>query len=99
MQPHVIVISAEDLPVGDGLVSHAVISSKLWYKTSSVLEAVDVCMKSTFVFSLKFPEASHSSWLFLQKAVYNISTKYDATSTRVSELITDLVPLGIGRVG
>ena len=71
------------------MVSYAVISGKLWYQTSSILEAVDVCVKATFVFGIKFPEAAHSSWLFLQKAIYDISTKYDAMPTKVSELISD----------
>jgi len=59
------------------------VSGKLWLRTSSTLEAVDACIKAAFVFGIKFPEAARSLWLFLQKAIYGISTKFDsAISTK-----------------
>ena len=91
VQPHVVVISSDDLPVfRDKSVSYAVVSGKLWYRTSSMLDAVDACMKAAFVFGLKFPEAARSSWLFLQKAIYGISTKFDSAPSKVLELMSEL---------
>ena len=86
VQPHV-----DDLPVfRDKSVSYAVVSGKLWYRTSSMLDAVDACMKAAFVFGLKFPKAARSSWLFLQKAIYGISTKFDSAPSKVLELMSEL---------
>jgi hypothetical protein len=90
MQPHVVVISSESLPVRGGSVSYAVVYGKLWYRTTSTLEAVDICMKAAFVFGIKFPEAAHSSWLFLQKGIYGIATKFDSAPTKVLELMSEL---------
>jgi len=91
IQPHVVVLSSDDLPVlRDGSASYAVVSGKLRYKTSSTLKAVDACMKAAFVFGIKFPEAARSSWLFLQKALYGISTKFDSAPSKVLELMSEL---------
>ena len=53
------------------------------------MEAVDVCVKSTFVFSLLYPQAAHSAWSFVQRSVYGLSSGYDRLSSKVTELLTD----------
>jgi hypothetical protein len=56
-----------------------------------VLEAVDICLKATFVFKLSYPPAARSAWLFLQKAVYDIATEYDSIPIKVLSLMSDVL--------
>ena len=88
---HVIVLRKEMQRLGqrDGCVYYAVVEGQAFYKTLSMLEAVDIFLRAAFVFALQFLNAAHSSWSFLQKAVYNIAIKYDSTSSKVLKLITD----------
>ena len=58
--------------------------------TSSVLEAVDVAFKSMFVLGLQYPAPAHSSWAFVQKAVYGLSHRFDRIPSKVFELLTDI---------
>jgi len=92
LQPHVVVVlngkSDTDL-FKASCAYYACINSSTYYETASLLEAVDVCFKSTFVFSLEFSPASKSSWTYLQRAVYEITTDYDQMGSKVLELITD----------
>jgi len=53
------------------------------------MEAVDICMKSAFVFGVDYPCTSNSSWSFLQKAVYGLTSQFDRISSKVQELLTD----------
>ena len=85
LQPHVILLTEDG--VNDNRV-YAVIQGGLFYEVTSVIEAIDICMKSSFVFNLKFPEPAKSSWTFLQKAVYDIHTDSDFNGNRLSELLT-----------
>ena len=55
----------------------------------ALLEAVDLCLKTVFVFHLHYPIASQSSWLYLQQAVFQIFTPNDGKNCRVAGLITD----------
>jgi len=41
---------------------YAVLQSTVYYKAASVTDAVDICMKATFVFGLDFPTAAQSTW-------------------------------------
>ena len=69
---------------------YAVIQAGLYYRMESVPAAVDLCYKAAFVFNLKYPQPSHSSWMFLQKAVFEMATKHDICSNKVMELLTSL---------
>lgn len=90
MQPHVVVL-ATDLTNGlSKAAAYAVVHSKMFYKTTSVMEAVDICLKSAFVFGIQYPIAAHSSWSFLQKAVYGLSSRFDRLPSKVLELISDV---------
>lgn len=91
-QPHVVMLlngNAESHLFKSTCAYYACINSSTYYETTSLLEAVDVCFKSTFVFSLEFSPASKSSWTYLQRAVYDITTDYDQIGSKVHELITD----------
>jgi len=62
----------------------------LFYEVSTVVEAVDICLKASFVFGLKFPEPAKSSWTFVQKAVYGITSSSDFSSNKLLELLSSL---------
>jgi len=72
MQPHVIVLHTDHVDT-----VFAVVQSGLFYEVGSVIEAVDSCIKSCFVFGLKYPQPSRSSWTFIQKAGFGLSTQSD----------------------
>ena len=87
MQPHVVAISTD---LREGTTCYAVVQNRVFYECSTLIEAVDVCLKSTFVFHLLYPSASNSVWVFLQKAVYDISTEYDNVPIKVLSLLSDI---------
>jgi len=88
LQPHVVVIAASD-DLQDATF-YAVVGPQLYYKVSSLMQAVDTVIKVCFVLDLQFTLPARSSWTLIQQAVYGIKTKYDVTSTRVRELMTVL---------
>jgi len=77
MQPHVVVLTPDGSPFSDNCTYYAAIHSGVYFETTTLLEAVDICLKSTFVFALAYPPSSRSSWTYLQHAVYGISSTYD----------------------
>ena len=85
MQPHVIVLHSDDADT-----VFAVVQSGLFYEVGSVIEAADICIKSCFVFGLKYPQLSRSSWTFIQKAVFGLNTQSDHTSIRLLELLSSI---------
>lgn len=85
LQPHVVVI-CEDPSKKDafgGSVAFAVIQSNIFYEMSSIVAAADTSTKACFVFNLSYPAAARSSWLYLQRAVYDISTDLDNPGSKV----------------
>lgn len=90
LQPHVVAIVTDPSNIDNGSCFYAVISRDVFFAVSTAMIAVDICLKSFFVFDVKFPEASKSSWLFLQRAVYGIATPDDNTGTKVLQLLSDL---------
>ena len=90
LQPHVVVLCNDVEDIDDGkYVAFSVITSDLIYEMPTVVAAVDVCLKCTFVFSLQYNAAARSSWLFLQHAVYGIETKQDKFCCKVKQLIAE----------
>lgn len=57
------------------------------YKVASVLEAVSVCFYSFHVFNLQYPKASEHIWLLIQKGLYKFTTKEDAKSPYMDNII------------
>ena len=47
------------------------------YRLDSPIEAVDTCFKLYHALHAEYPCFSNYAWLFLQKAVYNVDTKWD----------------------
>jgi len=93
LQPHVVLVgSGVDRLVAQQISGHyACLHSDIFYKCTSLMETVGVCVKATFVFSLLNPEAANSAWSFVQRSVYGLSSGFDRLSSKVIELLTDTV--------
>ena len=89
LQPHVVVLvnSLDDMARST---SYACLHSTVFYETTTVLEAVDICLKANFVFGLRYPAPAHSAWSFIQKAIYGIATRYDRLPSKVLKLLSDI---------
>ena len=83
--PHVLVLSDDDTTNNK---IFAVIQGNFMFECQSVVDAVDTCIKSSFVFGLSYPLPARSTWTFMQKLVYEILTDVDFTSTRLSEMMS-----------
>jgi len=88
LQPHV-AICDDIADVGNPVrcVAYAVITPDLFYGVSSVMVAVDVCLKACFVFNVHYCIASQSTWVFLQRALYAIRTPQDCKNSKVLQLL------------
>ncbi|XP_030762270.1 uncharacterized protein LOC115887090 [Sitophilus oryzae] len=73
LQPFVIIEGASYNNISNVYVSF----NNILYKVNSVLKGVDTCFQIITIFDLKYPYEAEHVWLFLQKSVYNIHTKYD----------------------
>jgi hypothetical protein len=76
VQPHVVVLSS-DISCSSKSVAYACVHSSMFFRATSVMEAVDICLKAAFVFGINYPVAAHSCWSFMQKAVYRLSSRFD----------------------
>lgn len=80
LEPHVVVIISQ----GNKLryqPTYAVTGPQLFYRIGSIPEAVEIVMKSCFVFYVHFPAAAHSAWTFVQRAVFEMSIRGDVLTT------------------
>ena len=89
MEPHVVVLCPVIRNLADCSVHYAVLQNRVYYECGSLLEAIDVCLKASFVFNLQYSAAANSSWLYIQKAVYGIDTDMDNNPAKVMALISD----------
>jgi hypothetical protein len=91
LQPHVIVITddMDKLGANDGTVVLAVVQSNLYYELPTVMAAIDTCIKACFLMNLGYCPGARSSWTFVQKAVYDISTENDDMGSKVLQLLAD----------
>ena len=88
-QPHVVVLTSED-DFDGAYTAYACLHSSVFYETTTLLEAVDIALKSAFVLGVQYPAPAHATWTFLQKAVYEVSSTFDRIPSKVLELVTDL---------
>src|SRR6218665_2751409 len=72
LQPHVVAIVQDSSNLDNGCCFYAVLARDIYFGVSPAMIAVDICLKSFFVFDVKFPEAAQSTWLFLERAVYGM---------------------------
>jgi hypothetical protein len=89
LQPHVVILAEKVDEWESRYIAYACLHSSVFYEAATMMEAVDIALKSTFVFGLQFPAAAHTSWSFIQRAVYGISTKFDRIPSKALELMTD----------
>lgn|SRR6218665_1819061 len=91
LQPHVVAVIEDPSNLDSGASCfYAVISRDIYFGVPTAMTAVDICMKTVFVFDVKFPDAAKSTWLFLQRAVYEIDSHQDSCGTRMLQLLSDL---------
>jgi hypothetical protein len=95
LQPHVVVLCEDMEKLGSvgGDVVYAVIQSNLYFQVPTVMSAIDICIKSCFVLNLAYSHGAKSSWLFLQRAVYDINTAHDENTSRVLQLLAECTAL------
>jgi hypothetical protein len=89
LQPHVVVVSA----LGSDLAcmpAYAIIGPKLYFRLDSIAHAVDVVLKSAFVFDVEYTAAARSCWTCMQKAVYGLTSDSDIISNRLQELLSSI---------
>lgn len=67
--------------------SYIVVEDITYAVKESPVVAMDICFKIFHSLNAKYPEPCEVIWLFIQKAVYNITTKFDKNFVTVSELI------------
>lgn len=84
LQPLPVVVG----PSTDLIDTSYVVVDDIRYKVESPLEAVDVCFKLYHALHASYPCQSSYTWLFLQKAVYNLDTPWDAEAPNVEAKVS-----------
>ncbi|CAH0380771.1 unnamed protein product [Bemisia tabaci] len=70
--------------------SYAIIN-KIFYRVESPIQALDVAIKACHALHADYPHEAKYSYLFLQKIIFDISTKFDGTCSSVRKLEKDLL--------
>lgn len=60
------------------------------YKVNSLLQGVDVAFKIIHATGAEYSDESYLIWLFIQRALYNINTKFDKSLSVIHTLMGDL---------
>lgn len=60
------------------------------YRIESCLKALDVCFKSFHALHAEYAAEAEQIWYFIQKAFYNLTTKWDKSFIGVNSLLSDL---------
>jgi len=60
------------------------------FKAFTVIRAIDLCFKIFHLFDLEYPIQSGAVWLFIQKYLYSIKTKFDKSHPNLNQIIYDL---------
>jgi hypothetical protein len=82
--PHVVVLSDTDTT---DITVYAVIQGNLMYELASIPEAIDVCLKAAFVFGVSYPPPARSSWTFIQRVIFDMTTDLDFQSSKLLERV------------
>ncbi|XP_067214556.1 uncharacterized protein [Linepithema humile] len=64
-----------------------VIIDEVKYQFNNVLKAFDQCFKAIQVVMTEYSYEARGVWLFIQQALYRISTRYDKKNSNVSALV------------
>jgi hypothetical protein len=76
LQPFIIVVGN----LIDSESFYLVISAKLKYHFNSFMSCFDACFKAFFVLNLEYPAYGYRFWLYIQRVIFGIETKYDKFS-------------------
>lgn len=83
VQPYIILVGST---LNNVSTSYVVINENI-YKSSSVLEAVDFCLKAYHVLDAKFPFESHHIWYLIQWSVYKVKSETDLKIPYIQDLL------------
>ena len=81
LQPRIICVVS-----GETVCSSNVIINDVMYKLPTVIKALDITFKSHMTLNACYSKETHNFYTFLQKYVYQISTKYDKLNSCVANL-------------
>lgn len=59
------------------------------YQMETPLKAIDIAFKSYHSLHANYPAESEAMWLFLQKAVYKFSSKWDKSIDSVARMVAE----------
>lgn len=60
------------------------------YKVFSIVHAIDLCFKVFHLFNLEYPSQSCTVWLFIQKYLFSLTTKFDKPCHILGQILSDL---------
>lgn len=86
LQPFIMLVGSSFIDFNDIYI----VVDETKYKLTSVLKALDICFKIFQVFNLEYPKQSAKVWIFIQKYLYNVHTKYDGQDLSVETLVQSL---------
>ena len=86
LQPYIVVVG----PTLSSIQEIHVMVDEIKYEVQSFFKAVDLCFKCFHFFNAKYPKQSEPVWLLLQKALYQLKTKWDRKITKVTTAIKHL---------
>ena len=82
LQPQILVLGSSIL---DPVSSYVIVSDTIVYCVDAVIEAIDICFKSFYVFELEYPSQALDPWMFIQHMIFNLASS-DKESLRLREL-------------
>ncbi|XP_055919725.1 uncharacterized protein LOC129951543 [Eupeodes corollae] len=86
LQPYILIVGTSL----DKIKSYFVVINEIKYVFNSIIEAVDICFKIIFMINAEYPAESKSTWMFIQKAFFKLSTTFDKESTAANTLLAQL---------
>lgn len=86
LQPYIIIVG-ESL---SEIVSYFIVINETQYIVKNIVSAVNICFKIIWVVNAEYAAECQGTWMFIQKALYNLNTRGDKESTATNTLIADL---------
>jgi len=83
-QPQLVVIGPIENPR-----QYLIVIDNFHYDVPSPLKAVEVLFKIYQALHARYPPEADHLWLFIQKGIYDISTKYDKAYTSVTSRLAE----------
>lgn len=67
-----------------------IVTSKVNYTFASVIPALVALYKILWVLDLPYPKESYPVWMFVQRAFFDMKTKFDSQGTSMLELVNSV---------